>query len=181
VYTRSASGDLGFTADIWRFPLDPGGTAVPILETPAVERNPALSPDGRWLAYVSNVEGWWDVYIRPFPGPGGGVKISADGGINPVWARSGNELFFTALNRLWIAGSWTSALIRPGSPPQVESRAERFPRRAEYVAGANIRHWTLSPDGQRALVMSFGTASAEGRYVVVENFGEELKRLVPIP
>jgi hypothetical protein len=49
------------------------------------------------------------------------------------------------------------------------------------VTSANIRSWDLSPDGQRVFVISFGSASAEGRYVVVENFGEELKRLVPIP
>jgi hypothetical protein len=85
------------------------------------------------------------------------------------------------LSRLWIAGSFTSALIRPGATPQVESRAERFPVRAGYVTSANIRSWDLSPDGQRVFVISFGSASAEGRYVVVENFGEELKRLVPIP
>jgi hypothetical protein len=180
VYTRSLSGGLDDLTDVWQLALDPGNAAVPILETPAVERNPALSPDGRWLAYVSDEEGFWDVYVRPFPGPGGRIKVSTEGGLHPVWAHSGNELFYLPLDERWTPGSWIGATIRADPTPHVQSRTERFPWRASYVVQGSQRLWDVSPDDQRILVLGLlGSAEADGRYVVVHNFGEELKRLTP--
>jgi serine/threonine-protein kinase len=180
VYRRNTDGG----ADIWHSAPEPGSDAVAIVATPADERNPALSPDGRWLAYVSDEEGWWDVYIRPFPGPGGRVKVSTDGGINPVWAHSGNEVFYSPLEQPWTTGPWMGAAIRPDPTLHVESRVERFPRRAGYSTAltGQARFWDLSPDDQHVLVFARpDSGDDDGRYVVVENFGEELKRLVPIP
>jgi serine/threonine-protein kinase len=71
-------------------------TSRPFAATAANEQNPAFSPDGRWLAYVSNETGRDEVYVAPFPGPGGRVAVSSEGGREPVWARSGRELYFRA-------------------------------------------------------------------------------------
>jgi dipeptidyl aminopeptidase/acylaminoacyl peptidase len=180
VYRRNTDED----SDIWQSALDPGSDAVAIVATPADERSPSLSPDGRWLAYVSNEEGWWEVYVRPFPGPGGRVKLSTDGGIHPMWAHSGNEVFYTPLEQPWTTGPWMGATIRPDPTLHVESRVERFPRRARYSTALTSlgRFWDLSPDDQQVLVFALpDSGDNKDRYVVVENFGEELKRLVPIP
>jgi serine/threonine-protein kinase len=70
------------------------GKPEAFLRTPAREENPAFSPDGRWLAYMSSESGRFEVYVRPFPGPGGKWQVSNGGGIYPVWSRNGKELFY---------------------------------------------------------------------------------------
>ena len=62
--------------------------------TPFDESSPAFSPDGRWLAYVSDESGRGEVYVQPFPGPGGKWPISTDGGTEPAWSADGRELYF---------------------------------------------------------------------------------------
>ena len=66
-----------------------------LLETSFVEQNAELSPDGRWLAYQSNESGRDEVYMRPFPNlEAGRWLVSTNGGTTPLWARSGEELFY---------------------------------------------------------------------------------------
>ena len=65
-----------------------------------------FSPDGRWVAYQSNESGRFEIYVRPFPGPGGRATVSTSGGIHPRWSRDGKELFFLAPD-----GTLTSARI----------------------------------------------------------------------
>src|SRR5579864_5894598 len=66
------------------------------LQTPADERTPAFSPDGRWMAYVSDESGTYQVYVRAFRDKGGKWQISDSGGMYPMWSRTGHELFFEA-------------------------------------------------------------------------------------
>ena len=95
----------GTNPDIWILPMDgneesgwkPGKPTV-FLHTPAIEQEPAFSPDGRWLAYHSNESGAFEVYVRPFPGPGGKWQISSGGGQYPTWSRARSELFFNNPN-----------------------------------------------------------------------------------
>src|SRR5207249_2717436 len=70
------------------------GTPTPFLSTPATETNPMFSPDGRWIAYQSNESGRSEIYVRPFPGPGGKWQVSTQGGANPIWSRARRELLF---------------------------------------------------------------------------------------
>src|SRR5712692_933400 len=70
------------------------GEPKAFLNSPLIEAYPAFSPDGRWLAYMSNEAGSDEVYVRPFPGPGGKWQISTGGGVHPTWSRNGKELFY---------------------------------------------------------------------------------------
>ena len=80
----------------------PGKPTV-FLNSPAQEREPMFSPDGRWLAYVSNESGRDEVYVRPFPGPGGKWLISTGGGSIPTWSRTKRELFYGLNGQIMVA------------------------------------------------------------------------------
>jgi Tol biopolymer transport system component len=80
--------------DLWVLPI--GESPKPLLVTRFNERGAVLSRDGRWLAYVSNESGRAEIYVQPFPGPGGKVPISTNGGLQPMWSRDGRELFYRA-------------------------------------------------------------------------------------
>ena len=82
--------------DILRIPLDDKENAQPILRTASAEgmTGAALSPDGRWLAYTSSVTGQLEVWVQPYPGPGVPVRVSPNGGADPVWAKNSRELFY---------------------------------------------------------------------------------------
>ena len=104
-----SQGGNGGSPDIFTMPVevDPGrgalgvrlGKAELFLGTFFLEFFPAFSPDGRWLAYRSNESGTFEVYVRPFPGPGGRWQVSTGGGGFPLWSRDGRELLF----RLWTS------------------------------------------------------------------------------
>ena len=124
--------------DIWV--VSPGGDPVPFLLTPFDERSPRFSPDGKWLAYVSDESGRNDVYVQPFPGPGPKWLVSTDGGIDPVWSKDGRELFYRHDDQL-MAVSVAAAR---------EFSADR-PRRLfeiRFDAGDNGPNYDVSPDGK---------------------------------
>ena len=79
------------------------GTSEVFLQTPTNERSPALSPDGRWLAYSSDESGTYQIYVRAFPDKSGKWQISNSGGIYPMWSRNGHELFFETADRIMVA------------------------------------------------------------------------------
>src|SRR4029453_8678885 len=89
------SGDLmilpmsGDEASGWK-----AGTPMVFLNGPFAEDQPMFSPDGRWLAYASTESGQYEVYVRPFPGPGGKWQISTNGGVYPTWSRTRHELLY---------------------------------------------------------------------------------------
>lgn len=87
-----ASPDTG--SDVWVMPVDGIGQARPLVQTKFDEHSPRFSPDGRWLAYVSNETGAAEVHAQPFPGPGRIVRISTKGGTFPIWSRDGRELYY---------------------------------------------------------------------------------------
>jgi serine/threonine-protein kinase len=116
----SADGNIVFyegARDIWVLPLDTR-TPVPLLQTPAFETSPRFSPDGRWLTYVSVDSGVGEVYVRPFPGPGGRLQISNGGGSEPVWSRSGGEVFYRDGNRM-MASAFSAAPTLTAERPRL--------------------------------------------------------------
>jgi serine/threonine-protein kinase len=153
----------------------PDSAAVVILDTPANEAEPAVSPDGRWLAYQSNESGQNEIYVRPFPGPGGVRPVSLDGGSSPVWAYSGREIVYES-----PGNSWVVATVRTAPDFAVESRVPFATRIGFLSAGQGTRQFDISPDDQRLLALRFG-ATATGtavRDVVVQNFFEVLEERV---
>jgi serine/threonine-protein kinase len=102
--------------DIWLLPL-PEGAPQPYLRTPFDEAGPMFSPDGRWIAYTSNETGREEIYLRPFPGPGGKWQVSTEGGSEAVWSPSGREIFFRNGDRMMaVSLAATGDRIRAEKP-----------------------------------------------------------------
>jgi serine/threonine-protein kinase len=149
-------------------------TREPLLATTFGESRAALSPDNRWLAYQSNESGRNEIYVRPFPDVKSGEwRVSTQGGEEPKWSRDGRSLFFLGPSSLMEAPIESGETFTWGSPKAVFDRKGYVP--------ADVPHsYDVSPDGQRFLMIKVGTpAGATARIVVVENWSEDLKRLVP--
>ena len=162
------------------------GKAEPFLHTSSSAMEPVFSPDGRWLAYSSDETGTYDVYVRPFPGPGGRSQISTGGGQRPIWSRNGRELFFLAPDlRIMVAGYTGRGNSFAAGKPQVWSE-RRLLEIASSATSPVDGTYDLAPDGKRfALVLSSGgTAEPEQKPIdsvtVLLNFFDELKRRIPV-
>jgi len=114
--------------DLWILPLDGDRTPFVFLKTPFDERRGQFSPDGRWVAYISNESGRYETYVRAFAGPsaaggaeardGGQWQVSTEGGISPQWGPGGTELYYLAPDGTLMAVSMaaTGATLEPGRP-----------------------------------------------------------------
>jgi serine/threonine-protein kinase len=124
------------------------------------------------VAYQSNESGKAEVYVRPFPGPGGKVAISTQGGGNPRWSRAGRELFYQDLkNRIMSVEVQTNPAFQAGQP-----QALFEPHGATSVGSVSFI-WDVAPDGRRFLVSKRPETQAAGtKLQVVENWFEELRR-----
>jgi serine/threonine-protein kinase len=150
---------------------------TPLAQTTFTERNPDVSPDGRWLAFESDESGRLEVHVRPFPDVDEGRwQVSTSGGTRPRWAPGGRELFyFVEPGRMMVVPVQSGATFAAGNPQLVfEGR---------YVASQPGRTYDVSADGQRFLMIkergAVGQTSTAREIVVVQNWTEELKRLVP--
>jgi Tol biopolymer transport system component len=162
VRTTSSTG-----RDIWRVPLDSTPTGLrPLLTSPADERGVALSPDGRWMAYVSDESGRQEVYVRAFPGMEGRRQVSLDGGLEPVWSRRGDEILYRNGPAL------LSATVRTSPQFEVISRQTLFTN-PDYTLNAYEPNYDLSADGQR-LVMVHGIGRSGGLSITL-NWFENLR------
>jgi serine/threonine-protein kinase len=155
--------------------IRPGRDSVPsgLLTTQFEEYNPALSPDGRWLAYVAEETGNPEVYVRPFPNVGDAKwQISSNGGAFPVWAHSGRELFYVnGSNQL------VSVAVSGGTTFIVEGSEVLFSTQ-DYKANAQYHpYYTVSPDDQSFYTIRLG-AGVGGDMVLVFNWFEELNEKV---
>jgi serine/threonine-protein kinase len=139
------------------------------------DREPMFSPDGRWLAYFSNESGRHEVYVRPFPGPGGKWQISVGGGLYPTWSRTKRELFYGTNDGHIMVAAFTV---------EGESfRAERPVRWSDgrYVMRAFSRSFDLHPDGERfALASAAQTAATKPDHLTfIFDVFDELRRIAP--
>ena len=147
----------------------------PFLRTPFAEGGAKFSPDGRWLAYVSDESGRPEVYVQPYPGPGGKWQISIEGGTEPIWNRNGRELFYRSGTKMMAVETTTQPNFSAGKP--------RVLFEGQYVLAvfpAMDLTYDVSADGQRFLmVKETGQATSPTQINVVLNWFEELKRRVP--
>ena len=125
--------------DIWIAPLESGGVATLLLVTPSAERNPAVSPDGRWLAYASNESGEMEVYVRSLNEGGDRTRVSNRGGAEPRWPQSGRELFYRTPDSVYVVPILQGQEFRAGAPRALFGG--NFPRK-------NTTNWDVSRDGQ---------------------------------
>jgi Tol biopolymer transport system component len=150
-------------------------TLVPLLTSPAREISPAVSPDGRWLAYSSDESGAFEVYVRPFPEVATARwQVSGSGGTLPVWARNGRELFYVNGH-----GEMTSVALKPGSSFSLGEPRTLFSV-SQYTLGigSNAGAYDITPDGRRFVMMRPTAGLGETELVVVQNWFEELKARV---
>src|SRR5262245_58465622 len=89
--------------DIWALPMIGDRKPFPVVQTEFEERNAQFYPDGKWIAYQSNESGRFEIYVQPFPGPGGKSRISTAGGAQARWRRDGTELFYLSLDAQLMA------------------------------------------------------------------------------
>jgi eukaryotic-like serine/threonine-protein kinase len=149
-------------------------TPQPFLRTPSNESSPRFSPDGRWLVYVSDESGRYEVYAQPYPGPGGKRQISTEGGTEPLWNRNGQELFFRSGNKMMAVQITTEPNFAFGSPRMLFDTSQYMPPTGPY--SYPFPNYDVSPDGQRFLMI---TKESRPQLNVVLNWSEELKRHVP--
>jgi Tol biopolymer transport system component len=163
--------------DIWTVPLDDAesdhpkvGKPEPFLVTPYDERAPMFSPDGRWIAYESDESGRNEVYVRPFPGPGGKWQISTGGGHRPVWSKRGSELFYGSTEGMMVAEYTANGDAFETGKPRLWA--------AKKDLGA---YFDLAPDGKRFAVLQEAAPVENGTEHVtfLLNFFDELRRRAP--
>lgn len=163
--------DPSTNGDIWLFSTEDANAPRALLRESWDERQAVFSPDGDWIAYVSDEGGGPDLYVAPYPGPGEIEKISTDGGYQPVWSRDGKELFYRSGNEMM------AATIETGPGLSVTGSKVLF--EGHYLTGYH-RNYDVSSDGQRFLMIKEAEGQpAATQLAVVLNWFEELKRLVP--
>ena len=134
--------------DLFIVQLEGSGTATPLLATEHDELNAAISPDGKWLAYQSDLQGRMDIWVRPFPDVNAGqVLVSTNGGSEPVWAPSGRELFYLSPDDKIMSVAVTAGKELVPSTPTVLFAA------ASYYFGGLGRNYDVSPDGKRFVMV----------------------------
>jgi serine/threonine-protein kinase len=159
--------------DIWL--LSPAGTPTPWLVTPATEVQSGFSPDGRWLAYSSDESGRFEIYVRPVHGEGGRIQVSTEGGQEAAWSPKGNRLFYRQ-------GAVMMAVDIVGRDTLVMGRHRRL-----FEGGWDLRlaeqplrrSYAVTPDGEHFLMIRHEPAAIPDRINIVQNWFEELKRIVP--
>ncbi len=148
VFQRLSDPADGF--DIWLLPFTGDSTVVPLVNGPANETHPALSPDGRWLAYASDQSGQYEVYLRRYPELDELRQVSSSGGMAPLWRSDSRELYFHTGGFQDPSGT-TFMRVRiddgPGTPEPMWSHPSIFSAGLPYGSG-----YDMTPDGQQMLV-----------------------------
>ena len=133
-----------------------------------------FSPDGHWLAYMSNESGLVEVYVRAFPGPSGKWQISSGGGQTPTWSRTRNELFYGSKGQIMVASFTTDGHTFRQETPRVWSEQR-------YMTRGQVRMFDLHTDGRFAIATDGRTPVGErlDNVAFVFNFFDQLRRLAP--
>ena len=172
--------------DIVIVTVEPGQSPEQVVAHPPqhTERWPEFSPDGRWLAYGSDASGRFEVYVRPYPGPGPAEPVSIDGGWSPAWAPTGRELFFVSLPDPEGKRRLMAVEFAPGSPPRIgRPRALfAFDPRDLRLACTPVRCYDVAADGERFYATQAQApppAPMVTHISLILNWLEELKAKVP--
>ena len=150
------------------------GKPFVFLNSPDAEQGPMFSPDGRWLAYSSRETGRSEVYVRPFPGPGGKTQISSGGGVFSTWSRTKHEIFYgTPDHHIMVAAYSVEGDSLRAEKPRLWSEAR-------YVTDRPWRPFDLHPDGERFAIgpdLQAPGGTKQDKVVFIFNFFDELRRI----
>ena len=151
--------------------LEGNGEPEPLLTTRFMERQGALAPDDRWLAYTSNEAGRHEVFVVPFPDASFKRQISTDGGAEPRWSGNGRELFYRNGNRVMAVAIETEPELNPGNPELLFE--------GPFGRGGFGTNYDVTADGDRFLMIRQEEGREQGELQIVLNWFEELERLAP--
>jgi len=164
--------------DLWVLPVDGDKTPKPFLQDDFDKGGAKFSPDGKWIAYVSDESGQFQVYVRPFPGPGGQYQVSTSGGGNPRWRSDGKELFYLSPD-----GKLMAVEVKAGSTFETVAAKPLFDAHVRGWIGSGVGtginardNYAVSRDGQRFLLNSLTAPSASSPIIVVMNWTADLKK-----
>ncbi|MEK6768165.1 MAG: protein kinase, partial [Gemmatimonadota bacterium] len=149
-------------AEIWQLSLAGASTPHQVLASTFHNYQPSLSPDGRWMAYVSTESGRNEVYVRPYPGPGGRWQVSLDGGDEPVWSATGREIFYRNGDRMM------TTTVRTQGGFEVGSRAQLFA--GTYDRLLPNRDYDVSRDGQTFIMFQRVQGAEQSVFVTLNWF-----------
>jgi Tol biopolymer transport system component len=150
--------------------LDADTALVPLLVDKGSTSQIALSPDGRWIAYMGQASGEQEIYVAPFPDITSIRLVSRDGGREPRWSRDGRELFYKSSDQFMVVEVTPGQTLTLGSPRPLFLVGQ-------YRSAQNRQQYDVALDGQR-FVMIREMAGVAGDVVYVENWFEELKAKV---
>ena len=172
-YNTGTSGDIGVLS------LEEEPRWEPLLQSEANEGDPAISPNGEWIAYGSDQSGQEEIYVRRFPELGQRQQISTGGGAKPRRSPDGRELIYASATTLFAVPIGTEPTLQVGSPEMVFQGSHPL----DEFGGQGFQD--ISP-GQRFLLIREGdqtddTSAPTAEIVLVQNFFEELRERVPIP
>ena len=160
--------------DIATLRISSGETTEKLLQTDALEYGAVISPNGRWMAFRSQEPQTLgsQIYVRPFPDAAHSSQRLIGPGEDPLWGPEGRELFYRTFDGVMVVDVNTGDTFERGTPRPL------FPDRYHFTLS---RNWDLAPDGRFLMITQGGAPTASPEIVVVENWFEELTRLVPVP
>jgi Tol biopolymer transport system component len=170
VLYRSPSPATGF--DLWSIQMSGANAGerkpVPVVQTNFEEKDAQFSPDGKWIAYVSNESGRMEIVVQSFPDPGGKLQVSPNGGAQVRWRSDGKELFYIALD-----GQLMSVPIRLMNNQTVEAETP-VPLFATHIGGAVqgpvAHYYAVSHDGKQFLMDTIVTEAGNSPITVILNW-----------
>ena len=170
---RNVTGAVG----IYAISLDGSAKTQSFLQSTFNQSQAQFSPDGHWVAYQSNESGRDEIYVQPYPKPGGKWLISANGGSYPLWAHSGREIFYRSDDKMMVAPVETQPTFKAGTPRMLF-------RNGDYLIGGflglGLGNYDVASDGQHFLMIKEKEAPASSKELsIVLHWTDELKRLAP--
>jgi Tol biopolymer transport system component len=169
------------TIDIYVISLDGSTEPEPFLVTSFLERDPAFSSNGRWVAYASNESGRFQIYVRPYPAAGGRWQVSDESGRWPIWSRDGRELFYRTNEGVMVAEVETEGpTFRVGKARKLFEGRFRGGIQGISLAGFVFPDYDASADGQRFVMFpDEDDRLAKTQATFVFNWFDELQRTLP--
>jgi Tol biopolymer transport system component len=138
--------------DIWALPMTGDQKPFPAVQTEFEERDGQFSPDGKWIAYQSNESGRFEIYIRPFPGPGERWRVSKDGGVQVRWRRDGGGLFYIDLDGQLVEVPFK--IVSTSQAAEIGMPIPLFVAPVGAVQNVSLQHYNVSADAQKFLLQT---------------------------